>query len=99
METLDRKMPVDELLRNIESGRCTEMFACGTGAIVAPISAIGEADGREWKVSDVGVVANKLRDALLDVQEGKSGDLFGWMIDATEAARLAAYITAAGAAR
>ena len=95
MQTSERKMPVDELLNDIESGHCTEMFACGTGAIVAPISAIGEADGREWTMPDVGVVANQLRDDLLDIQEGKARDSFGWIIDAMDENGLAAYINAA----
>jgi branched-chain amino acid aminotransferase len=92
MEVAARKMPVDELLRDIEAGRCTEMFACGTGAIVAPITAIGEADGREWAVPDVGVVADKLRDLLLDIQEGKSADKFGWLIGAAKKEVLENYI-------
>jgi branched-chain amino acid aminotransferase len=92
MEVAARKMPVDELLRDIEAGRCTEMFACGTGAIVAPITAIGEADGREWAVPDVGVVADKLRDLLLDIQEGKSADQFGWLIGAAKKEVLENYI-------
>jgi branched-chain amino acid aminotransferase len=36
MEATSRVMPVNELLRDIEAGRCSELFACGTGAIVAP---------------------------------------------------------------
>jgi len=82
MAAHSRTMPVDELLRDIEAGRCTELFACGTGAIVAPIRAIGEADGREWSLPDVGKVSARLRDALLDIQEGKADDPFGWVIEA-----------------
>jgi branched-chain amino acid aminotransferase len=92
MQSSSRKMPVNELLRDIEAGRCSELFACGTGAIVAPISVMGEADGREWKVPDIGVVANKMRDALLDIQEGKSSDPFGWIIGATKRTALTTFI-------
>ena len=59
----DTVMPVDELLENIESGRCSEAFACGTGAIVCPISAIGEADGREYSLPEVNQMAATLRSA------------------------------------
>jgi len=83
-----RAMPVDRLLADIEAGRCSELFACGTGAIVAPISAIGEADGREWKLQAVGQLSAKLRDALLDIQEGRAEDPFGWTADATDRAAL-----------
>lgn len=83
-----RAMPVDRLLADIEAGRCTELFACGTGAIVAPISAIGEADGREWALPAVGELSAQLRDALLDIQEGRAEDPFGWVADATDSASL-----------
>lgn len=87
-----RAMPIDALLHDIEKGRCSELFACGTGAIVAPIAAIGEADGREWSLPDVGHRSSTLRDALLDIQEGSSEDPFGWMIEAADTRALEAYI-------
>jgi branched-chain amino acid aminotransferase len=88
--SVSRTMAVDELLADIESGRCSELFACGTGAIVAPIAAIGEADGRTWSLPEVGQVAATLRDALLDIQEGRTADPFDWVVDAAEPGRLAA---------
>ncbi|MGI9262717.1 MAG: branched-chain amino acid aminotransferase [Woeseiaceae bacterium] len=92
VESTSRVMPVNQVLSDIESGRCSELFACGTGAIVAPIAAIGESDGREWPLRDVGVMSAKLRDALLDVQEGETDDPFGWVVDATDARAVAAFI-------
>ena len=92
IEATSRTMPVDKLIRDIEEGRCSELFACGTGAIVAPIATIGEADGREWSLPDVGQVSSKLKDALLDIQEGKIDDPFGWVIQATETEALTTFI-------
>ena len=77
-------MPIDELLRQIETGRCTEAFACGTGAIVAPIRSVCEADGREWPLPEVGSLSGRLCDALLDIQEGKAEDPFGWVVPAAD---------------
>ena len=90
LDAQSRRMPIDELLGDIESGRCSELFACGTGAIVAPISAIGEAEGREWPLPEVGRVSATLRDALLDIQEGRVSDPFGWVVDAVDAEGLIA---------
>ena len=59
IESTSRDMPVNELLSDIESGRCNELFACGTGAIVAPIATIGESDGREWQLRDIGKSVRK----------------------------------------
>lgn len=92
MASAARVMPVNNVLTDIEAGRCTELFACGTGAIVAPIAAIGESDGREWQLRDVGVRSAQLRDALLDVQEGATDDTFGWVVNATDADTVAAFI-------
>ena len=85
-------MPVNDLLRDIDEGRCSELFACGTGAIVAPIKAIGEANGREWSLPEVGSLSYTLRDALLDIQEGKCDDPFGWVIGAGDREALTAFI-------
>ena len=92
VEAKSRTMPVNDLLHDIEAGRCTELFACGTGAIVAPIAAIGESDGREWPLPDVGRLSSTLRDALLDIQEGRADDPFGWVVDAADRQALAAFI-------
>lgn len=96
LEAWSRVMPVDELLNDIERGRVSELFACGTGAIVAPVSAIGEADGREWALRDVGQVSATLRDALLDIQEGRSRDPFNWIVDALDTERLRSRLSRAG---
>jgi branched-chain amino acid aminotransferase len=92
MRTRERAMPVEELLGDIKSGRCRELFACGTGAIVAPIGVIGEADGVKLELADVNKTASRLREALLDIQEGKTDDTFGWVISAADAARLARFL-------
>lgn len=94
IETTERVMPVDEVLRDIATGRCTELFACGTGAIVAPIGTIGEADGTRFDLPVVNRMSSQLRDALLDIQEGKAADPFGWVVDATDPKALTRYIEA-----
>jgi branched-chain amino acid aminotransferase len=92
IEGTARTMPVNDLLRDIEEGRCSELFACGTGAIVAPIKAIGEVDGREWSLPEVGSLSATLRDALLDIQEGIAEDPFGWVIGVADREALTAFI-------
>jgi branched-chain amino acid aminotransferase len=96
IEAMSRTMPVNELVHDVETGRCSELFACGTGAIVAPIATIGESDGREWSLPDVGLMSSKLRDALLDIQEGKTDDPFGWVVDAVDNRGLTAFINRQG---
>ena len=83
-------MPIDELLQDIESGRCSEAFACGTGAIICPISAIGEADGEVFELVVVNQLADTLKTALLDIQEGRQRDPYGWVVDPCDSQKLAA---------
>jgi branched-chain amino acid aminotransferase len=77
-KTHERRMPIDELLEQIRSGACSELFACGTAAIVCPIDRLVEADGRNYAAKGTNVVAAQLRRALLAIQECRSDDIFGW---------------------
>ncbi len=81
---IERDIPIDELLKDITAGRCSEFFACGTAAIVCPISAIGEKDGSIVEMKGQSKVAEQLRAALLDIQEGRGKDSLGWMVDASD---------------
>ena len=88
---IERRMPLDELLTQISSGECTELFACGTAAIVSPIAVL--ADGKvagherhEYVPKEIDVVAAQLRDALLAIQERRAPDLFGWIREVHTAA-------------
>jgi branched-chain amino acid aminotransferase len=77
-KTHERRIALDELLAGIESGRCDEMFACGTAAIVSPIAVLAEVDGREYRLKKTDGVAKHLREALLAIQERRAPDPFGW---------------------
>ena len=50
----ERRISLDEVLEGIDSGRCGEMFACGTAAIVSPDCRAG---GRRW--SRIQAAANR----------------------------------------
>ena len=77
-KTHERRISLDEVLEAIDSGRCGEMFACGTAAIVAPIAVLVEGDGREYKLRQSDAVAKHLREALLAIQERRAPDPYGW---------------------
>jgi len=79
IEVHEREIDIDDLLKLVESGTCNEAFACGTAAIVSPISELGDGDRRYTLRQAPGPVAERLRAALLDIQEGRAEDRFGWM--------------------
>jgi branched-chain amino acid aminotransferase len=74
----ERNMPIDELLAQIVSGECTEVFACGTAAILSPIGQLTDRDRREYVPRQIDAVAARLREALLAIQERRAPDPFGW---------------------
>lgn len=78
---VERAVPIGELLAGIETGRCSEVFACGTAAIVTPVGEIGEREGVKRRPSVVDDVARKLREALLGIQEKRDPDPFGWTVE------------------
>lgn len=79
IEVHEREIDIDDLLKLVESGTCNEAFACGTAAIISPISELGDGDRRYPVRQAPGPVAERLRGALLDIQEGRATDRFGWM--------------------
>jgi branched-chain amino acid aminotransferase len=74
----ERRMPLDEMLAQIRSGECSEVFACGTGAIVSPIAMLADRDHQEYIPPRIDAVAAQLREALLAIQERRAPDPFGW---------------------
>ncbi|MFI0453184.1 branched-chain amino acid aminotransferase [Actinomadura sp. 6N118] len=76
----ERSYSIDEFRSDAASGALTEMFACGTAAVITPIARLLSADG-EIVVGDGGSgrVTTSLRSALLDIQYGRAEDEFGWV--------------------
>lgn len=74
-----RKIDINELVADINSGRCTEAFACGTAAAIIPIAVIAYGGSVQELQSAGAPVAEQLRRALLDIQEGRAADRFGWL--------------------
>lgn len=77
----ERSIPIDELQHLLTSGECSEVFACGTAAIVSPIGVLAERDGAEYVPQQIDHVAAELREALLAIQERRTPDTFGWTRD------------------
>lgn len=63
-----------------ESGEITEVFACGTAAVITPVGLV-KSHTATWQVGDgtAGPITLELRDALLDIQTGVAPDHHGWI--------------------
>ncbi|MDN2672510.1 MULTISPECIES: branched-chain amino acid aminotransferase [unclassified Janthinobacterium] len=78
--TEERKLSVQQWRDDIASGRMTEVFACGTAAVITPVG-VAKANGFEMTINnnENGAVTLALREALLGLQHGTAPDTHGWM--------------------
>lgn len=74
------RVSIDQWKADTENGTLTEVFACGTAAVITPVGTVKSARG-EWIQGDgtPGEVTMKLRERLLDIQRGIADDTHGWM--------------------
>ena len=70
---------IDAWRADVQAGRLTEAFACGTAAVITPIGAVKGRDGA-FTIGDAvaGPVARRLRTLLVDIQRGTTDDAHGW---------------------
>lgn len=77
-EVEERRVDIDEWRKGVDTGRITEVFACGTAAVIVPIGTL-KWHGGEVSSPDDTPVATRLRAALIDLQYGRAPDTHGWM--------------------
>ena len=78
-EVVEEQIDVHDMLADVESGAITEVFGCGTAAVIAPVGKFGFRD-KEYLINNykVGPVAKRLYDELTGIQFGRVEDRFGW---------------------
>jgi branched-chain amino acid aminotransferase len=74
------KVSTDEWREGNASGAITEVFACGTAAVITPVGSVKSATD-EWTIGDgtPGPITMQLREHLLGIQTGTEPDPHGWM--------------------
>ncbi|MGO4692604.1 branched-chain amino acid aminotransferase [Glaciibacter sp. 2TAF33] len=80
MTVEERDVTIDEWRDGVASGDITEVFACGTAAVITPISVL---KGNNVQIGDpdapAGEVTLALRKELTDIQYGRLPDRHGWL--------------------
>ena len=77
---VERRVDIGELLTQIADGEVTELFACGTAAVVTPIGSLHNDQGSyEVGGGETGETTSALRTRLLDIQYGRADDTHGWL--------------------
>jgi branched-chain amino acid aminotransferase len=74
------KISVEDWQAGCAAGEITEVFACGTAAVITPVGRV-RGDGAEWVIGDggAGPVTTRLRDELVGIQSGSKPDPYGWI--------------------
>ena len=74
------KISTDEWREGCASGAITEVFACGTAAVITPVGWVDSAAGG-FTVGDgtPGPITMQLRERLTAIQTGRAPDPHGWM--------------------
>jgi branched-chain amino acid aminotransferase len=80
IKTTEEQISVAQWRERCLAGELTEVFACGTAAVVAPVGTVKGAS-TEWAIGDgtAWPVTARLREELMGIQYGYRPDSFGWL--------------------
>lgn len=78
----ERRISTEELRKGVASGDISEVFACGTAAVITPVGRV-RGDQEDYMIGDgaTGEVTQALRDTLTGIQRGTFADKHGWMTE------------------
>ena len=78
-KTEEAMISIDDWRDGVKSGEITEIFACGTAAVVSAVGVAKSIHGT-WQTGDgqPGPITNQIRSALLAIQHGTAEDKHGW---------------------
>jgi branched-chain amino acid aminotransferase len=79
-EVEEGRISVEQWRAGCADGSLTEVFACGTAAVITPVGSAKSASG-SWLIGDgkPGAISMRLRSALVDIQRGAAPDAHHWM--------------------
>jgi len=80
IKAVEERITTDQWQAECAAGALTEVFACGTAAVITPVGRVKGKFG-EWTVGDgtPGPVTMQLREELIGIQYGRLPDPFGWI--------------------
>jgi branched-chain amino acid aminotransferase len=81
LEVSERPFAIEEWTEGVAAGRITEVFACGTAAVITPVGRLVWSGGEVDSAAEghTGPTTTALRRALVDLQYGRVEDTRGWM--------------------
>lgn len=87
LKAAERTISIDDVMAAHKSGKLTEVFGSGTAAVISPVGELKYED-QVIAIGDgqVGPVAQKFFNAIMDIQYGRTGDHMDWIETAVESA-------------
>jgi len=80
LDVEERRVDIAQWREGVLSGEITEVFACGTAAVVTPVGRLVWDGGEVGSVdAETGPVTARIRQALIDIQYGRVPDTHHWM--------------------
>lgn len=75
------QISIEQWQADAASGELTEVFACGTAAVITPVGEVKTRDRGSWTVSggNSGPVTMALREQLINIQTGAAPDRHNWL--------------------
>jgi branched-chain amino acid aminotransferase len=80
VKAVEERITIDQWQAECAAGELTEVFACGTAAVITPVGRV-KGESAEWVIADgePGPVTMRLREELIGIQYGHRPDPFGWV--------------------
>jgi branched-chain amino acid aminotransferase len=80
VKAVEDRITIDQWREQCASGELTEVFACGTAAVITPVGRV-RGKAAEWLIGDgtTGPVTARLREELIGIQYGRRPDPFNWL--------------------
>ena len=80
IKAIEERITIDQWQTECAAGELTEVFACGTAAVITPVGRV-RGTSAEWTVADgtPGPVTMRLREELIGIQYGRLPDPFNWI--------------------
>ena len=81
LDPREERIEIEQWKDGVRSGEITEIFACGTAAVVTPVGELRWEGGSAPSTAGEGggEVTNAIRERLLDIQYGRVEDTHGWL--------------------
>ena len=80
IEASEGRISVAQWRSECASGELTEVFACGTAAVITPVGGVdGTSGGWTIGTGEPGPISLRLKEELIGIQYGNRPDPFGWV--------------------